>query len=189
MLRTLAINSNKKCVKFWCFDSFFITKAIWVWGEFVGIYARSIPGQGVLIHHRRASGQHIRVGIIPGCRHLHPDARRHLHPVAANLHLAAANLHSATANLYPAVAISTRMFTSGILTSDRKGERFNFSGRTYPDPLIAPTRMGEQPFCIVLRCSPEASWYLPPTFWDILRYFALDICCLNPQNLLVTHQS
>ena len=23
MLRTLAINSNKKCVKFWCFDSFF----------------------------------------------------------------------------------------------------------------------------------------------------------------------
>ena len=27
MLRTLAINSNKKCVKFWCFDSFLITKA------------------------------------------------------------------------------------------------------------------------------------------------------------------
>ena len=27
MLRTLAINSNKKCVKFWCFDNFLITKA------------------------------------------------------------------------------------------------------------------------------------------------------------------
>ena len=43
-------------------------------------------------------------------------------------------------------------------------------------------------FCTVPRCSPEASRYLRPTFWDILRYFALDICCLNSQNLLVTHQ-
>ena len=43
-------------------------------------------------------------------------------------------------------------------------------------------------FCTVPRCSPEASRYLQPTFWDILRYFSLDICCLNPQNLLVTHQ-
>ncbi|RVW78530.1 hypothetical protein CK203_049772 [Vitis vinifera] len=31
--------------------------------------------------------------------------------------------------------------------------RFNFSGRTYPDHLIASTRMGEQPFCTVLRKS------------------------------------
>ena len=43
-------------------------------------------------------------------------------------------------------------------------------------------------FCTVPRCSPEASRYVPQTFGDILRYFALDICCLNPQNLLVTHQ-
>ena len=34
-------------------------------------------------------------------------------------------------------------------------------------------------FSQVLRCSPKASWYLPPTFWHILRYFASDICCLK----------
>ena len=133
MLRTLAINSNKKCVKFWCFHSFLITKAIWDWGEFFGIHARSIPGQSVRIHHRRASGQHIRVGIvpgyrqvaprchqvapgcrqvapgcrhfIPGCRHLHPDARHH---VAPDCH----HLHPAVAHFPP------RMFTSGIQDSD-----------------------------------------------------------------------
>ena len=174
MLRTLAINSNKKCVKFWCFDSFLITKAIWDWGEFFGIHARSIPGQGVRIHHWRASGPHIRIGVAPRYRHLHPDVRRQFVPSASNLH--------------PAAATSPRMSTSEILTPDRKGKCFNFSGRTYLDHLIASTRMGEQPFCTVLRCSPEASWYLPPIFWDILRYSALDICCLNPQNLLVTHQ-
>ena len=66
--------------------------------------------------------------------------------------------------------------------------RFNFPSQTYPDPLIALTQRVSQPFCTVPRCSPEASRYLQPTFWDILRYFALDICCLNPQNLLVTYQ-
>ena len=151
MLRTLAINSNKKCVKFWCFDSFFITKAIWDWGEFFGIHARNIPGQDVRIYHRREPGPHMWIGVAPGCRHLHPIAA-HFPP---------------------------QMFTSGILMPDGKGERFNFSGYTYPDHLIASTRMGEQPFCTVLRCSPEASWYLPPIFWDILRYFIVDILCLN----------
>nr|CAN77263.1 hypothetical protein VITISV_024775 [Vitis vinifera] len=38
-----------------------------------------------------------------------------------------------------------------------KRRRFNFSERMYSDHLIASTRIGEQPFCIVLRCSPEAS--------------------------------
>ena len=66
--------------------------------------------------------------------------------------------------------------------------RFNFSGRTYPDHLIASTRRVSQIFCTVPRCSPEAFWHVPPTFWDILGYFALDVLCLNPQTLLVTHQ-
>ena len=30
-----------------------------------------------------------------------------------------------------------------------------------------PTKIS-QPFCTVPRCSPEASWYVRPTFWDIL---------------------
>ena len=103
MLRTLAINSNKKCVKFWCFDSFLINKAIWDWGEFFGIDARSIPGQGIRIHHRRVSGQHIRVGIVLDCRHLHPDARRHLYPTATIYTRMRADIW------HPAAAICTRL--------------------------------------------------------------------------------
>ena len=65
---------------------------------------------------------------------------------------------------------STRMFyiqnsaaaviPPGCLTPDRRGERFNFLGHTYPDPLIALTRIVSQPFCTVSRCSPEASRYV-----------------------------
>ena len=51
---------------------------------------------------------------------------------------------------------------------DGKGGRFNFLGQKYPDPPIAPTRRVSQPFCTVPRCSPEASRYVRPTFWDIL---------------------
>ena len=51
---------------------------------------------------------------------------------------------------------------------DGKGGLFNFPGQTYPDPPIAPTRRVSQPFCTVPRCSPEASRYVRPTFWDIL---------------------
>ena len=80
--------------------------------------------------------------------------------------------------------IPSGYLTSGILS----GRRSTFSGyftssawrrmgkegvstfpcQTYPDPLIALTRRVSQPFCTVLRCSPEASRYLRPTFWDIL---------------------
>ena len=80
MLRTLAINSNKKCVKFWCFDSLLITKAIWDWGELLGIHARSIPGQGVRIHHRRASRQHIQIRCY---RFIEMERLPPLHPVSA----------------------------------------------------------------------------------------------------------
>nr|CAN67715.1 hypothetical protein VITISV_011668 [Vitis vinifera] len=83
------------------------------------------------------------IGVAPRYRHLHPDVRRQFVPSASNLH--------------PAAATSPRMSTSEILTPDRKGKCFNFSGRTYLDHLIASTRMGEQPFCTVLQCSPEAS--------------------------------
>ena len=51
---------------------------------------------------------------------------------------------------------------------DGKGGRFNFLSQTYPDPLIALTRRVSQPFCTVPRCSPKASRYVRPTFWDIL---------------------
>ena len=159
MLRTFAINSNKKCVKFWCFDSFLITKAIWDWGEFFGIHARSIPGQGVRIHYRRASGPHIRIGFAPGmcaaiCTQLPPFAPRCALPFA----LGCRHLHPDVGAICTRLpCTSPRMFTSGILMPDRKGKRLTFSWRTYPDHLIASTWMGKHPFCTVLRCSPEAS--------------------------------
>ena len=50
------------------------------------------------------------------------------------------------------------------LTPDGRGGHFNFPGQTYPDPLIVLIRRVSQPFCIVPRCSPEASRYLRPIF-------------------------
>ena len=51
-------------------------------------------------------------------------------------------------------AIPSGCLTFGILTSDGRGEHFNFPGQTYPDPLIALTRR--------------------PT--DIFRYFSAQCC-------------
>ena len=220
MLRTLAINSNKKCVKFWCFDSFLITKAnlrlrrvIWnPWqsnGKLRNMKSRSfevlchkkiqnartIPRQCVRIHHRRASGQHIRVWICtwlppftPGCT---PPFRTRLPPT-----------------FHPDVHVRN----SG---SGWERRRFNLSEQACPDLLIALIRrasvanISDYPdhsklkaeCCVVPWCYPEASWYLRPTSWDIcdrhleifstniLGYFALDICFLNPQSFLVIHLS
>ena len=50
--------------------------------------------------------------------------------------------------------------------------RFNFLGKTYPDPLIEFTRRVSQQFCAVSRCSLEASRYVRPTFLDIFLHSA-----------------
>ena len=128
MLRTLAINSNKKCVKFWCFDSFLITKANLklrrvIWNpckEYTRTVRLNTPSKGIQTTYPGrictrlppictptatnlypvAAILHpdVRRQFVSGCRHLHPDARRHFAPGCR--------------------ALSTRMFTSGILTSD-----------------------------------------------------------------------
>ena len=78
-----------------------------------------------------------------------------------------------------------RIFHVRRLTPDGRGGRFNFPGQTYLDPLIALTR---RVFLSVYNVAVfSLSFLIFPT--DILRYFALDICCLNPQSLLVTHLS
>ena len=57
--------------------------------------------------------------------------------------------------------------------------------RLIRDPLIALTR---RVFLLVYSVAVFSwSFLIFPT--DILGYFALDICCLNPQSLLVTHLS
>ena len=43
-------------------------------------------------------------------------------------------------------------------------------------------------FAAILHSAAVFSWSFPICSTDILRYFALDIWCLNPQTLLVTHQ-
>ena len=78
---------------------------------------------------------------------------------------------------------------------DGKGGRFNFPGQTCLDLLIVLTRKAsatdnldspDSHFCTVQR-NFSSSFLIFST--DILRYFALDIWCLNPQTLLVTHLS
>ena len=95
MLRTLTINSNQSMLSFGVLIAFWSPKQIWDGGEFFGIHVRSIPGQGVRIHYRRTSKQHIWVGITPHCRHFAPGYR-HLHPMCTTI-------------LHPAAAIYTWM--------------------------------------------------------------------------------
>ena len=70
--------------------------------------------------------------------------------------------------------------------------QFSFSGQLGASDTCDPSDPFRSHLCnsyAQLQCSPEASWYFLPTFWDILGYFSLDIWCLNPQSLLVTHLS
>ena len=67
----------------------------------------------------------------------------------------------------------------------RRGGCFNFPGQTCPDPPITLTR---RVFLLVYSVAVFSwSFLIFPT--DFLRYFVLDIWCLNPQTLLVTHLS
>ena len=101
------------------------------------------------------------------CQKLSIRLRRHLHPAAATLHSADA----ASTRMYyirkSAATIPPECIASGIMTPDGREERFNFHNQTYPDPPIALTRRILQQFCIVPRCSPEASRYVQQTSLDI----------------------
>ena len=68
---------------------------------------------------------------------------------------------------------------------DGRGGYLNFPCQTCPDPLIALTR---RVFLSVYSVA-VFSWSFLIFSTDILRYFALDIWCLNPQTVLVTHLS
>ena len=73
-----------------------------------------------------------------------------LHPAATTFHLDVSHPESGCRR--HSAAITLGCFASEILTPDGRGERFNFPGHTYPDPLIALTRRVSQPFCTVPRC-------------------------------------
>ena len=107
-----------------------------------------------------------RVGIPSSCRHFppgcitygillpppfhldvsHPEFCYHRHSIRMS------HIRNSAAAVIPSGCL-----TSGILTPDGRGERFNFLGQAYPDRLIALTRRVSQPFCTVPQCSPEAS--------------------------------
>ena len=133
-----------------------------------------------------ASGQHIRVGIVPDCRHSHLDARRHLYSTVAIYTWMRADIW------HPAAAICTRLLRTfhpdvHIRNAGAGWERRRFqllrtdvsgsSDSVYMDGRAA-----------ILHSAAVFSWSFLIFATDILGYFALDICCLNPQNLLVTHQ-
>ena len=91
----------------------------------------------------------------------HPDGNHSsFHPGRNYIRLPP--LHSTATTFHPDVHIRNSTatdippgcFTSGILTPDGRGGRFNFPGQTYLDPLIALTRR--------------------PT--DIFRYFSAQCC-------------
>ena len=97
------------------------------------------------------------------CRHLYLDARRHLASGCGHLHPAAAH--------FPPPDIHIWNFDA-----EWERRRFNFSGRTYPDYLIAAYLDGR---AAILHSAAVFSWsfllfptdilrYLPPIFWDIL---------------------
>ena len=144
MLRTLAINSNKKCVKFWCFDSFLITKANLKlrrvnWNpckEYTRTVRPDTPSEGIQTTY---PGRNY-TRLPPICTRLPPICTR----------MCATILHPAAAHFPPGCScpeFRSRMGEEAfqLLRTDISGS----SDSVYPD--------GEQPFCRVLRCSPEAS--------------------------------
>ncbi|RVX03782.1 Pol polyprotein [Vitis vinifera] len=98
---------------------------------------------GILLRRHSTRMSHIRNSAPPP---FHPDVS---HPEFCSAAIPPGCLTSSTHLL--------RIFRIRCLTPDGRGERFNFPGQTYPDPLIALIRRVSQPFCIVPRCSPEAS--------------------------------
>ena len=159
--------------------AFLITKAIQDWGEVFGIHkqfqnARSISGQGVRIHHRRASGKHIWIKCY---RFIWTHSTRMVHIRTVGTHC---HLHPAAKSFPPGCAaiyirlppLSTQMFTSGILTPDGRGKRFKFPGWTYLNSLIAPYPDGRVAIfhkcCGVLLKLPDICHRHFGIFWDIL---------------------
>ena len=121
-----------------------------------------------------------------GCRRFHPDV---LHPEIC-CHHSIRMFHIRNSGRVTLHIL--RMFHIRQTYLDGRIERFNFHDQAYPDPPTALARRVSQP---ILHSAAVFSWSFPICATDILRYFgifwdifALDICCLNPQNLLVTHQ-
>ena len=148
---------------FWCFDSFLITKAIRDWGDFFGIHGKAMKScpDRICYHPDSASGHTIGGRWDVWHRTFHLDVS---HPEFCFADIPPGCLTSE--NLIRRHSI--RIFCIQCLTPDGRGGRFNFPGQTYLNPLIALIRRVSQIFCTVSRCSPEASRYLRPTFWDIL---------------------
>ncbi|RVW73740.1 Retrovirus-related Pol polyprotein from transposon 17.6 [Vitis vinifera] len=61
-------------------------------------------------------------------------------------------------------AHSIRIFRIPAPTAGWERRVFQLPGQTYPNPLIVLIQRVSQPFCTVMRCSPEASRYVRPTF-------------------------
>nr|CAN84137.1 hypothetical protein VITISV_021092 [Vitis vinifera] len=85
-----------------------------------------------------------------GCGSAHSTRMSHIRNSAAPpFHLDVRTAHPEFCTAIPPGCITsgillrrhfTRMFRIRILTPDGRGGRFNFSGQTYPDPLIALIR-------------------------------------------------
>ena len=116
----------------------------------------------------------IRVGIPSGCRHSHPDVS---HPESGYCHL------------HPAPHPPPGWHPEFRIQMGKEAFQLPRSAMSQSSMALTPITPSWRQNVAQLQCSPEASWYLRPTFWDLLGYFGLDIWCLNSQSLLVTHLS
>ena len=105
---------------------------------------------GILLRRHSTQMYYIRNSVPPS---FHPDVS---HPKFCSADIPPGCLTSGTHLL--------RIFCIRRMMPDGRGGRFNFPGQTHPDPLIVLIRRVSQPFCTVLRCSPEASRYVRPKF-------------------------
>ena len=181
MLGTLAIVSNQIVLSFGVLIAFWSPKQIWDRGEFFGIHTRSIPGQGVRIYHRKASGQHIRIG----CYRF----------IQTTFHSGRNCTQMRTAILAPGCrALSTPRCSHSEFWR-RMGEeafqllRTDISGSSDSRLPGWGSSHSAQCCCVLLKLPAISDRHLKIFATDILGYFALDIWCLNPQTLLVIHLS
>ena len=157
---------------------------------------KSCPDR-ICYHPDRASGYTIGGRRDVWQRTFHPDVS---HPELFSAAIPSGYFTVDITSGYFSVDISPGCLTSGILlrwhftrmyhirNSAAEWERRAFQ---LPRSHISGSSDSTYPenFAAILHSVAVFSWSFPIFATDILRYFALNIWCLNPQSLLVTHLS
>ena len=178
---------------FWCFDSFFITKAIQDWGELFGIHGKAMESSETWRTEAFKSFAISKSGMQGG------KAKRNLpwsilddnhishfwstfwSPIYA-CYMSFRSLGSQKSNASNGVWFRVEMKELQPLQADHSKlkEEFCMAAKS---PFCC--EMISQLFCTMQR---NFSWSFPKFATDTFGYFASDFSCLKPHFLLVTHQ-